>query len=267
MLRTIGFFADVGVRKIVFYLVRIKDGEGVASVNKILSLEKNECTDKLILVFDNNVYVQEAITEFLSEKNDSAYIISVVDDINDLFYQIAINENVDAVFVAYNPVWMQTLHAIYKLKHFYPDVKIIVLLDSPHFPSVVLMRSFEVSIILSKKDNLDCLNSALALEPSSCYLSPSLAVQINDKRIDDMTALEQMDIFLTPMECFILAELFGEKSTLSIAKERGCSVKTIHQHKKNALVKMGFNRLVELIGLCKGDGFLHRGNESALNLH
>lgn len=239
----------------------------MASVNKNLPLEKNESVDKLILVFDNNIYVQEAITDFLSEKNDSAYIIRGVSDFNDLFYQIAINENVDTVFVAYNPVWMQTLHAIYKLKHFYPDVKVIVLLDSPHFPSVVLMRSFEVGIILSKKDNLDCLNSVLALEPSSCYLSPSLAIQINDKRIDNMIALEQTSIFLTPMECFILAELFGEKSTLSIAKERGCSVKTIHQHKKNALVKMGFNSLVELIGLRKGNSLLNLGNEPTLHLH
>ncbi|KFX00496.1 hypothetical protein KP22_19930 [Pectobacterium betavasculorum] len=236
----------------------------MSEVNGKIRLINNDYVDKVILIYDNNIYFHKSASSFLHNRCGSEFIVNAVSDEKDLFYQIAINENIDTIFIAYHPVWMNTLHSIYKLKKFYPEIRTVVLLDDPHFPSVVLMRCFEIGIILSKKDDLECLNSVLDLMPCDYYLSPSFLMNANDKNMDRIIRIEKMKRFLTPMERFILAEIFGEKSTSIIAQERGCSVKTIYQHKKNALVKMGFKSLVEIIYLRKGNVF---PNETRNQIH
>lgn len=195
------------------------------------------------LILDNDSYFLDAIKK-VTRMN--GMVVTATSNFDDFFYRLAMDDDIDIVFVSYDPVWTKTLHLLDKLQRFYPDIRKVVVVDSPHTPSVILMRSFGVNVIITKRDILECLQKIITLSPSSLYLSPSITGCVDGERIEVKYRLTQPRIILTRTERMVLAELSGEKTIQRIASERGCSAKTVSQHKQNALYKMGFKKLKEV---------------------
>lgn len=210
------------------------------------TISKIAHSTRRILILDNDSYFLDAIKK-VTRMN--GMMVIATSNFDDFFYQLAMNDDIDIVFVSYNPIWTKTLHLLDKLQRFYPDIRRVVVVDSPHTPSVILMRSFGINIIITKHDILDCLKKIITLSPSSFYLSPSITARIDGERFEIKYRLSQPRLILTCTERMILAELSGEKTIKKIAKERGCSAKTVSQHKQNALYKMGFRKLKEVFSV------------------
>ncbi|CCG85790.1 hypothetical protein EPIR_0425 [Erwinia piriflorinigrans CFBP 5888] len=217
-------------------------------MNGMPTISKQTHTTRRALVLDNNSYFLDAVEKWAGLNN---IIVSATSHSDDFFYRLAMNDDIDIVFVSYNPVWTRTLHLLDKLQRFYPDIRTVVVVDFPHTPSVILMRSFGVNIIITKQDILSCLPKTITLAPSSLYLSPSIAGQVDGEHLEFKNRLTHEGVTLTQMERTVLAELSGEKTIKLIARERGCSAKTVSQHKQNALCKMGFRKLKEVFSINK----------------
>lgn len=215
-------------------------------MNGMPTISKQTYTTARALVLDNNTYFLYAVEKWAETNN---IVINATNHSDDFFYLLAMNDDIDIVFVSYNPVWTRTLHLLDKLQRFYPDITTVVVVDFPHIPSVILMRSFGVNIIITKQDILSSLQKTVALKPSSLYLSPSFAGQVDGENNESKYRLNHDGITLTQMERTVLAELSGEKTISHIARERGCSAKTVSQHKQNALYKMGFRKLKDVLSI------------------
>ncbi len=202
-----------------------------------------------VLLFDNNQYFVYAVNQWAMSSHN---FISVTASAEGFFQRLEINSFIDTVLISYNPVWSRTLHILHHMREHYPQIKVIVLVDFPHIPSVTLVRSFGVKKIIAKQDSLQCVNEAITLSAECFYLSPSVARLTSERELTAQVNCYPRPVMLTQMERVIMAELCRDKSIPSIARERGCSVKTISQHKQNALWKMGYRKLKEIFFLPRG---------------
>lgn len=212
----------------------------------MFTISNHEGINCRAVILDNNSYFLYAVDKW-AEKNSIS--IFSTNNSDDFFYHLAVNDDIDIIFVSYNPVWTKTLHLLDKLQRFYPDISTVVVVDYPHVPSMILMRSFGVNVIITKKEILSCLQKTVTIDPSSLYLSIYAAGKTECENIKSKYIYNHEGNTLTEMERMVLAELSGDKTISLIAKERGCSAKTVSQHKQNALNKMGFKRLKDVLSI------------------
>lgn len=163
-------------------------------MNVIPGISKQLHTTRRALVLDNNSYCLDAVEKWAGVNN---IIVSTPRHSDNFFYQLAMNDDIDIVFVSYNPIWTRTLHLLDKLQRFSPDIRTVVVVDFPHTPSVILMRSFGVNIIITKQDILSCLQKIITLATASHWLSPSIAGQSDGEHIELKYQLTQKQLTLT----------------------------------------------------------------------
>lgn len=215
-------------------------------MNGMFTTSNQEGISCRALILDNNSYFLYAVNKW-SEKNSTSILSTNNPD--DFFYHLAVNDDIDIIFVSYNPVWTKTLHLLDKLQRFYPDIRTVVVVDYPHIPSIILMRSFGVNVIITKKEILSCLQKTVTIDPFSLYSNIYAAGKMECENIQSKYTYNHKCNTLTEMERMVLAELSGDKTISLIARERGCSAKTVNQHKQNALNKMGFKRLKDVLSI------------------
>lgn len=199
-----------------------------------------------ILILDNNRFARQAIKELFLTRAVTVMDVKEVEVCHDFFYILSITDDINTIFIAYDPKWSQTLYVIDKLMRFYPFMDIIIVVEDVHIPSLTLIRSFGVKKIISKKDSAEAYLNAIEKPPEYIYVSSKIKGAFSN--ILSMRRFSEYNSsFLTPAERYTISALIKGKDTLALANEKGCTIKTISQHKQNALSKLGCRKIYDLI--------------------
>ncbi len=216
-------------------------------VNKNISgVPERSPPEMQIIVFDNNLFLTEAFKHLNLLTGDHCFKFCITRDSEDYFRLLDSKKNICAVIIAYNEIWTNTLSVISKTIEFFPEIKVIILFDYPHEPSTKLLKSFGVKSFLTKRDEIFCYQQALVMPQKVNYLSPLVSYEYSSITTSKKLSFK-INSALTAMERRTIIELLRGKKAVFIANQRGCSVKTISQHKQNALSKIGLKNICELV--------------------
>lgn len=172
--------------------------------------------------------------------NDISRLISIY------YTELQIND----VVVNLQPGRVDTLRVIATLISSHSIVRVIVMVDDTHMPTLRLLRAIGVSFIISKREPLNNIVSVLNNPMLTYYMSPGLQYVI-EKSLPSSQWAKSLGTFneaepFTPTETDIILDLCHGISPWNVAKKRFISIKTVSRHKINALQKIGIKNLNEI---------------------
>ncbi|NTY87921.1 response regulator transcription factor [Serratia fonticola] len=138
------------------------------------------------------------------------------------------------------PVY-ESINYLLRLSMMHPTNKIIVFAESHEHIIVKLLASFNAFYLLSKKESPHFIHCAITtpINVYNQYASPDIIKNIGGNWNHKS---------LSSQEWFILNQLAKIQSPATISNITGLSVKTISNHKRNAMKKLGYSSL-ELLKL------------------
>lgn len=186
---------------------------------------------------------------------------SIVHERKSLVYSLATNDrlpflteligrmDVDDVFVHVQIGAIGILRVIQKILRSRLPVRVIVMVDNAHLPTLKLLRAMNVKTIFSKHDSLENICKILHGPVFNNYISTELyavieTIQPASAWAKERTAFDGVQ-YLTPAETEIILDLLQGISPWQVARKRFISVKTVSSHKLAALKKMEIRGLNE----------------------
>ncbi len=194
-----------------------------------------------IFLTDDHAILVGGLIKILSAEDDLEIVGSAgsVQETLDLLTQ----KKVDLLITDYNLPDDDGLTLVRRVKHKYPEIKIIVLSmhDESHLIKEILKEGVD-GYILKKDSHEELVSAVRAVKSGKIYMSSDVNAML-------MRGLNNPDErkLLTDREREILKLIAKEYTNKQMAEELFISERTVETHRKNIFRKTGTNNLVGLI--------------------
>lgn len=205
---------------------------------------------KKISCFDDCVFTLVGIKEFFAEEYD--VLINCV-DLDEKKYSMSLSSlgDFDAVIVSIGIRNYNVLYTIKNLTTLSEYSRIIVIMDDQNYAVLQLLRCMGVSLIITRNERLSVIRDMVTNSKINNYISEGLSKLLDD--VYPLPSWERTTVsntvsnnILSPMELDILIPLINGVSPSYLARKYSISVKTVSNHKINALSKIGISNIALL---------------------
>ncbi len=228
-----------------------------------MSLEKHKNAQRggpiKVLLVDDHLMILDSL-QYTLEANEGIEIVGVAQNGRQAV-EFTDQEEVDVIVMDVKMPIMNGVEATKVIKEHHPDIEIVILTDYGNVDVIKSLIYHGVSGYLQKSCGVDELIKAIYnAGQGDEYFSKSVTDLIiqsfrkkdleEDKRESSLGLEETVAskiTMLSPREIEILKLIAEGKKVVEIAKELQIAISTIHAHRKNIMVKMGFKNEMEVL--------------------
>lgn len=204
----------------------------------------NMLNDKIkILIADDHAIVREGLKQIVAEETDML-VVGEAENSNELF-DLLTKEKFSIVILDINMPGKSGLEALKDIKHFYPDLPVLIL--SMYSEDQYGLRALKAgaSGYLKKASAPEDLVVAIRkIIGGKKFISPALAEKLADNI--SKTKKQFLHENLSDREYQIMCSIASGKSAEEIADELSLSINTIYTYRNRILEKMSMKSNVEL---------------------
>lgn len=188
-----------------------------------------------ITLIDKDIYFSLALKTVI-ENTLIKNIFSTTNSVNDLLIKKTSGEHILYFYRLYSPECFYDLNIL--TKYVIMD-DIVVIVSHPTLAAICFLSGMGVKKVISDKDLIIEYLYIIKTASSHKYISPAITEII--KKHGGKDAINTGH--LTPMECSILGCILKGVTSSDIAKRKKVNIKTVINHKNNALKKIRVRKL------------------------
>lgn len=187
-----------------------------------------------IALVDSSPLVVLGLEHELKEKNLDINVVSISDNFQQLEHDLS-HKKIDIVFLGILVADDKPFHSIkqvYQLKQRWPDIKFALYTDIKNVSVLRYFSYMQMDAILSSND---CLNNIIEISKGDFFYSH----KYNREFMQNTIGHNSMSRMMTNNEIEVLDRISLGESVSEIAAQSQRSIKTISNHKRNAMSKLG----------------------------
>ncbi|HHL2560633.1 TPA: LuxR C-terminal-related transcriptional regulator [Yersinia enterocolitica] len=181
----------------------------------------------------------------LKEKTLDINVVSISDNFQQLEHDLN-HKNIDIVFLGVLVADDKPFHSIkqvYQLKKRWPDIKFVLYTDIKSISVLRYLSYMQMDAILSRSDCLNNLqNNIIEISKGEFFCSNNYHGELTKNTIERYSTSRMM----TNNEIEVLDRISLGESVSEIAAQSQRSIKTVSNHKRNAMSKLGIETDWEL---------------------
>ncbi|ELI7922747.1 response regulator transcription factor [Yersinia enterocolitica] len=198
-----------------------------------------------IALVDSSPLAALGLEHELKEKTFDINVVSIADNFQQLEYDLN-HKNIDIVFLGILVADDKPFHSIkqfYQLKKRWPTVKFVLYTDIKSISVLRYLSYMKMDAILSRSDCLNSLqNNIIEISKGAFFYSNNH----NGELTKNTLGLNSTNRVMTDNEIEVLDRVSLGESVSEIAVQSQRSIKTVSNHKRNAMSKLGIETDSEL---------------------